>query len=377
MPRNTNWCFTLNNPTEPDDQIILQRLSESLHIKWMIFQREVGAPSTTSSGSVVSPGNVHLQGYLVLKRKKSLSTLRTLFPILVGAHWEQRRGSHKQAKAYCSKPSNQATGEITLSPTPLTFGEEPIQGKRNDIKDLVDHIKDNPDVTMRDLYESEEYRYTTFKYARHVITMKLHCVRPRSYLTQFVWLFGPTGVGKSYLARYLATEGHTCGSYSKNSANKWFDGYGGENIIINEFQEPSRDAPAISYRTLLQLIDEYPFCVETKGGTVQFTSKKGVITSNRPPWEYFTDLRDNSELKRRLEGHCFYMYIDSNGDRRCVPILWGYSYEQYVRRRFVSAEYVIPNLAESFRLSLPGNLPSNREILDRNGHGIVPDIFYV
>ena len=84
MSNAKHWMFTINNPTvEADHQIL------NLPCKYCIYSYEQAAS-----------GTVHIQGYVSFSGCKKLSVLTKALP---GAHFEVRRGSHSQAKAYCSK----------------------------------------------------------------------------------------------------------------------------------------------------------------------------------------------------------------------------------------------------------------------------------
>lgn len=77
--------FTLNNP----DNV---RLPETWSdCKYLAYQLESGINGTP-----------HLQGYVIFLKNKGLTALKKLEP---RAHWERRRGSHAEARAYCTKGS--------------------------------------------------------------------------------------------------------------------------------------------------------------------------------------------------------------------------------------------------------------------------------
>ena len=78
------WMFTINNPQEEDIPTL-----EWKNAEYIVYQKEVG-----------ENGTEHFQGYLYLKCVARLSALKKLNS---RAHWEQRRGSHDQARAYCIK----------------------------------------------------------------------------------------------------------------------------------------------------------------------------------------------------------------------------------------------------------------------------------
>jgi len=84
-PRSRSWIFTLNNPTvEPD--------FDASGASYLCFGREVGLLGTP-----------HLQGFVQFSQPKSLAQLRAIIP---GAHLEVRKGTFRQAIAYCEKDGN-------------------------------------------------------------------------------------------------------------------------------------------------------------------------------------------------------------------------------------------------------------------------------
>eukprot|EP01050_Picozoa_sp_SAG11_P009633 SAG11_NODE_920_length_6544_cov_10.456323_4_plen_184_part_00 len=67
--------------------------------------------------------------------------------IIPEAHWERRKGTHEQARSYCTKKDTRV-GE------PFEGGEQPKarQGKRSDLEAFKDSVKEGQ--TMRQLYEN-------------------------------------------------------------------------------------------------------------------------------------------------------------------------------------------------------------------------------
>ena len=136
------WVFTINNPV-PDE---LKKLYEQNadKITYMIAQMEKG-----------DEGTPHLQGYLILAKRSRLTALKKLHAT---AHWENRKGSHQQAKDYCTK-------EDTRIEDPVEFGIEPVKapGKRSDLDAFKEAVKDG--VSNMDLLENHSAvyaRYTHF-----------------------------------------------------------------------------------------------------------------------------------------------------------------------------------------------------------------------
>lgn len=268
--RSPNWLFTINNPTESpqfDD------------VKYMIYQFEQG-----------KEGTVHIQGYVVFNCQKRQSTVKLMEP---RAHLEVRRGTHEQAKAYCSKTDTRVEGPIEEGSDEGLGSKTP--GKRSDL--LM--VKASLDAGAKDQQIANDYfgswcRYNkSFTLYRSLVTVK------RAWKTRVIVNWGVAGSGKSFSAHRDAGPD----AYFKPPGHKWFEGYEGqENVIFDEFRGNWFDLS-----TLLRLLDAYPMRVEFKGGSVEFVARTIWITSNIMPeaW-YNVDIIQITALMRRLtEVHHF------------------------------------------------------------------------
>jgi hypothetical protein len=115
-PLAKNWCFTINNYTEPDIACL-----DEIDANYIIYGKETGEAEETP----------HLQGYVQLKKKMRLTGLKKLIP---RAHWEKAKGDATSNVKYCSKE-----GDVT------TKGEIVIKGKKK--CDMVDCVKLTLDKT--------------------------------------------------------------------------------------------------------------------------------------------------------------------------------------------------------------------------------------
>lgn len=98
------YCFTYNNYTVEN----IDKLTNTLNAlgNW-VFGYEVG-----------EKGTPHLQGYLNLKGKKSLSSLINIIGIKE-IHFEAVKGSEKQNIEYCTKEANYVSNFVPPPPEPL------------------------------------------------------------------------------------------------------------------------------------------------------------------------------------------------------------------------------------------------------------------
>jgi len=143
------FCFTRFETHGPLDEATIRQALEPL-CTYAIFQEEI-APDT---------GRRHIQGYVCLKNRSRIATLTRKF----AAHYETRRGSHAQAKAYCSKEETRSPGGVVVE-----FGTEPVSaGARRDITSFKDAIY----AGATDAELLEEYAEQMAKFPRF-----LHLVR--------------------------------------------------------------------------------------------------------------------------------------------------------------------------------------------------------
>lgn len=250
------WVFTLNNPSETllkregmDDALALP----SAAIRYGIWQVERGESGTT-----------HLQGYLEFSKPVRLSHCRKVIP---GAHFESRRGTRDQAIAYCEKEDTRIDG-------PFEHGRRDTggQGKRSDliaVKEAIDAGATEKDIA-NEHFSTWCRNYRAFERYRHLTSTQ------RDWKTIVELRYGTPGTGKSRTAMDLYP-----GAYWK-PRGLWWDGYEGQEVVIlDEF------FGWLTWDALLKICDRYPLNVETKGGTVAFTARRLVITTNADPRRWY------------------------------------------------------------------------------------------
>jgi len=100
-------------------------------------------------------------------------------------------------------------------------------------------------------------------------------------------VYGPTGTGKSR----MCNEDYD-NPYWKQRG-KWWDNYAHqETVCLDEFYG------WLQWDVLLRLCDRYPLLVETKGGQIQFASKRLVFTSNTEPSKWYNGKYFDAFIRR-------------------------------------------------------------------------------
>lgn len=258
-----NWCFTLNNYSDEDEQRI-----QGLTSTYLVYGREIGESLTP-----------HLQGFIVIPTKSRLSALKKLHAT---AHWEIAKGNAAQNRTYCTKDGNIfESGELPMSPKEK--GDMEIA--RYDAARAA-AIAGNFDDIPSDIY------------VRHLNALHkiyaLKQVAPTALAgsLQNEWIYGPAGTGKSTKAF-----AENPGSYLKG-LTKWWDGYTHQTSVIIDDMDPYHKSLAQEFK---QWAHHHPFPAETKGGTMCIRPQKIIVTSNYRIDEIWEDQTTRDAIHRRFK----------------------------------------------------------------------------
>jgi len=276
------WVFTLNNPESNDIP------KEWPEVEFCFWQLEKGASGTP-----------HLQGYVGFESNKRMTWLKR--QCHVRCHWENRKGSHDQAKHYAEKPHKDCTCKHCIENAagrlagPWELGSVPEnarQGKRMDMLSLKRKLDSG--ATLADVAGDDETFAVVAKYYRWIPLYISLTGKQRSWPTETLVYWGAPGIGKS--KRALHEAGPKAFWLSKpGGQTTWWDGYiGQEVVVIDEFYG------WIARDLMCRICDRYPLNVETKGGSQPFLAKKIIITSNEHPSAWWTKV-GLGPMVRRLQ----------------------------------------------------------------------------
>lgn len=275
-------CFTVNNYT-PYDEDLIREMTTKLAIQYLICGYEVGGNGTP-----------HLQGYVEFVKQVSFGRLKKMLP---RAHWERAIADGDANRAYCSKDKN----------IMLEIGEPKKQGKRSDL-DVIRELITQPQPLRQVAKMAKNVQHIKFAESLLKYTEEPRALPVMPYV---VWLYGESGVGKSYLAFDILRRKNIPFYTKRETSGKWFDGYDGEEAVVFD-NWASRDEK--DYLMLLGVCDRYDYRVETKGGSRQMKAKIIFITSVYLPDELFSQYKSGSEIARRITE--IYQMWGSVGDRR-------------------------------------------------------------
>lgn len=260
--------FTINNYTTEKVETVRKLKEEHDFIRYVLFGFEVG-----------ESGTPHLQGYLELRQRKTLASLRRLLP---GAHLEIRKGSQAQAIEYCKKDDDwEDYGDA----------KQTQSGKRNDLEALRESL--NAGSSLVEI--SNEHFSSYIRYHRAIRSWQLlNAPRIREQPSVVIY-WGHTGTGKTRSVWDNCPSPEDLWVYGGSG---WFDGYHGQSIaLFDDF-----NGGEMQLTLLLKVLDRYPLQVPIKGGFVSWCPKEIYITSNLNPQVWYMNARPEHQfaLRRRF-----------------------------------------------------------------------------
>lgn len=263
------WCFTLNNYTQEQYEILL-----NVECQYTVIGKETG-----------SSGTPHLQGFVQFLEKKSLRQMKKLDD---QAHWEMTKGTIDQNYEYCTKD-----GDFEER------GIRPMSQKRKGDAEIerYEHSR-----TMAKQGRFDEIPADI--YIRHLGNLKKIWSESQGVPTVLdgeltnEWIWGPAGAGKSsqVFRRY---PGDTL--YIKD-LNQWWDGYVNQSTVLIDDMDPYKRSLAREFKIWG---DRYSFPAQTKGGTMVIRPKKIIVTSQYRIDEIWEDEATREAMHRRYtEVYC-------------------------------------------------------------------------
>jgi hypothetical protein len=280
MKRYRGFCFTLNNYTDEDLEI-LKNVSE---VEYAIFGKEI-APTTLTK---------HIQGFIYFKLQKTISAVIKWFHGKgLKPHVEVCKGNIEQNITYCSKE-----GDF------MEIGKRPKQGQRNDLIELFDDVKEG----KSDVEIMEKYGEIYLKYFKAIDRVRMNYRKEKSleYMQekysdaklkewqeealkrienqndrQITWIVDFKGnTGKTFLAKHLLATKDTF--YVQNGkCSDVAHAYNYEEFVVFDFTRSNEDR--INYSVIESFKNGLIFSPKYDSTTKIFKECKVLCLSNFMP----------------------------------------------------------------------------------------------
>ena len=283
MERSRGWVFTLNNYAIEDIVVL-----DQLDVKYMLYGKEIG-----------ESGTPHLQGMVYLHLQKTLKATKAFIGINE-IHLEVMRHIEKSI-VYCKKD-----GQFTERGTAPKGQKEKGEAGANASKARWDEALLNAKRGRFHLIDSQ-LQISQCRNLEYIFNRALNARTLPDTTCRMLWLWGPTGTGKSRAARFVFP-----GAYDK-MCNKWWDGYIDQRVALIEDIDPSH---AKLCHHMKIWMDRYPFTAEVKGLVRSLRPEVIVVTSNYHPMSIWPDASDHEPILRRA--------VCLNFTAEETPLLEGY-----------------------------------------------------
>jgi hypothetical protein len=230
---------------------------------YLIYQRE----------RCEETGRVHIQGYVELKKRVRFEKLKALFP---NTHFEQRKGTAKQASDYCQKPDSYIDMRYE-------FGElsNSYAGKRNDIDNAVEMLKQNGGDMLA---VAEAFPAVYVRNHRGLVALRA-ALAPRrvEQSREIIVLWGTAGTGKSMFATLFDD---VYRPDRNNQGKVSFESYSGQKtVFIDEFSGVEN----LNVSDLKMICDRYSVNLPGRGVSVEGNFDRVILASNVDPRLWYTN----------------------------------------------------------------------------------------
>lgn len=205
MPNGARrWVFTTNNPVDED----APQLEDDF--RYIVWQAERG-----------EEGTMHLQGFFLLKKRKTLTALKKV-SWLTHSHLELARGSDAECINYCKKEETRIDG-------PWELGEVPEEKKKK-LAECAKLIREGTKVQQL----KEEFDTVRILHTKNLMLFQgqIRAAKvPRWRDVRTLVLWGETGLGKTRFAyeNYALEEIY---KLTEPEGKLWWDGYDGQPVLL-------------------------------------------------------------------------------------------------------------------------------------------------
>lgn len=269
-------CFTINLlDGETWEDFNIKNVRVRINPEFFIAGKET-CPTT---------GRKHYQGFYESSKRKTapaiLQAFRAIFPEPRSIRLIVACGTAEQNIDYCSKEDKE----------PYVHGE-PLQGQgaRSDIQSALQDIKNG----MEPVAFFEKHSKLSIQYQKGLNAYRNLVEPKRSEPTKLIFLWGPTGTGKTMHAQELSPVTVSWVS------NQYLNGFnaGDKVLLFDDF-----DYRKMDWQTFLTMTDRYAMNINVKGGSLNFAPTTIIFTSNSDPKDWYPDVPPSTRqaIHRRME----------------------------------------------------------------------------
>lgn len=276
--QSRKFFITENNPSEED----IERYKQ-IECQWMCICKEHQDEENQTP---------HIHIAIVFKGARRIRTIKKLFP---RAHIDIMNGSPQDCKTYMTKEDTE----------PFEKGEMPKsrQQSQEESKKKWDNaynaaLQGNFDEIPRDMWIRYQNSFKQIYYDNQK-DKSMDAFGDKELKNHFLWLWGPTGTGKSHTAHRIAKELAPEEEPYLKDLNKWWNGYNHQKVTIIEEADPKRCEHLASF--FKKWCDKWNFTAECKGSVIPACRPEYIIvTSNYDIDTCFPDPSDSVPMHRRM-----------------------------------------------------------------------------
>lgn len=277
--QSKKYFLTENNPT-PES---IERYKQ-VECQWMAICKE------HQDNDIQTP---HIHIAIVFKGKRRWSTIKKLFP---RADVRTMRGSPQDCVIYMTKENPQLDFQKGEIPKTASQNREETKKKWDDA--YVAAKEGRFDEIPKDMWVRYQNSFKQIYYDNQK-DKSMDEFGDKELKDHFLWIWGPTGTGKSHTAHRIAKEIDPEKEPYLKDLNKWWNGYEHQRVTIIEEADPKRCEHLASY--FKKWADKWSFTAECKGTVIPACRPEYIIvTSNYCIDTCFPEPADSDPIHRRM-----------------------------------------------------------------------------
>lgn len=191
------------------------------------------------------------------------------------------QGLHPNIQGVLKRDVENIVNYVKKTQNWIEDGDNPIVVRKLNTKEKNKMIVENPiDKLVEDGIIAMQTVPTIVK-AKNIMNLTRHVEDlPFRYSYRNLWIWGPTGIGKSLWVRNNVV----ADKLFWKPLNKWWDGYNDEDVVV--LDDIDRSHGFLGYYLKIWA-DRYVFTGEVKGSSVKLRPKSIIVTSQYRPEDIF------------------------------------------------------------------------------------------